>query len=102
MSAQRELADLGEAPLLDPWTEERKRRPGMPLVRVIDLAKDVQAFLEPREFLRMAPGERSFSLLSEPGEGLTWIGYKPGQMPLSNEEYDALIREYDDVWRSQQ
>lgn len=89
-----------QAPL-DPWTEEQRRRPGVPLLRVIDLNSNSQAFLDVRT-LRGTDLPDGQVIARWHGHGMTAI-YRPTGLPaLPMEEEAAIIREWDDVWRAQQ
>jgi len=94
-----------EQPLADPWTIERQRRPEARLLRVIDLVRDAQAFVDLREGLYknlpLEPRAVSSRIDSRLSEGVTVI-YRPlGSPPLEAHEFDEIVREYDDVWRSE-
>lgn len=95
MTRQLTLAEAQERQrLLDPWTEERKRHPGLPLMRVIYLDREEQHFY-PLQPSPLAQGE------SRPMDGATVIVTEP-RREISPQEHDRIVREWDDVWRAQQ
>lgn len=71
----------------DPWVHMRRDRPGVQLVRLIDVELEYQTFREIR------PGECLM-------DGMT-IAYppKPGRTP---EEWYALIAHFDELWHIEQ
>jgi hypothetical protein len=79
------------ATLLDPWTVERERVGKLtPLIRLISLVHDEQAFIP-------------LPVLADFGEdlldGCTLVYFNESHAPLDTA---AVIREYDDVWRARQ
>lgn len=95
MTRQLTLAEAQQRQAaLDPWTEERKRHPGLPLMRVIYLDQDRQAF----HLLQPTPLRKDESFLMD---GATVITPSvPGGR--DSKAFDAIVREWDDVWRAQQ
>jgi len=107
MARQLTLADArSEQPLADPWTVERQRRPEARLLRVIDLVHDAQAFVDLREGLYkdlpLEPRAVSSRVDFRANDGITVI-YRPlGSPALEAHEFDAIVREWDTVWRVEQ
>lgn len=103
MARQLALQTTDAAPLADPWTEERKARPGKTLVRVIDLRKRLQAFLDRDQFLSRREDEpRDTAMRTEFGAGITVVYRAPGSAALETREFDALVADWDDAWRAEQ
>lgn len=95
VSRQLTLAEAHERQrLLDPWTEERKRHAGLPVMRVIYLDRGEQYFY-PLQASPLAKGEARLM------DGATVIVTEP-RREISPQEHDRIVREWDDVWRARQ
>lgn len=96
MNHQRTLAEAqARQAALDPWTEERRRRPGRSLLRIIDLTRDVQTWMPLLPVLEREEEARHHL------DGTTII-IRPAGVQLTLEQERAIVAEYDDVWRAQQ